>query len=293
MILLDRSKPYYKANFHLHTTNSDGRRGPDEAIALYREHGYDVLAITDHWKITCESHMEGNMLVLAGMELDFNLPHQVIHMLGLGVRPQLLERVSRTSSPQRAADEIHRQGGVAVLAHPVWSLNTPATMIALEGVSCAEVYNTVSGMPWNADRADSTSLLDITAAHGKLFRFLATDDAHFYNGDQCQSFTMLQADALTPQGVLDALRRDAFYASRGPQIYHYEFDGEVFRLDCSPAARIVFSSDLNFVSGRCTEGKNLTHAEYAVQSSHYERFVRCQIWDGMGRCAWTSPIAVR
>ena len=49
MILLDSAKPFYKANFHLHTTNSDGRRSPEEAIALYREQGYDVLAITDHW----------------------------------------------------------------------------------------------------------------------------------------------------------------------------------------------------------------------------------------------------
>ena len=48
MILLDSAKPFYKANFHLHTTNSDGRRSPEEVIALYREQGYDVLAITDH-----------------------------------------------------------------------------------------------------------------------------------------------------------------------------------------------------------------------------------------------------
>ena len=116
MILLDSAKPFYKANFHLHTTNSDGRRSPEEAIALYREQGYDVLAITDHWKVTRESHLDEGMLVLSGVEFDFNLPGQVIHMLGLGVQPDILDKVSRASGPQRAADEISRQGGVAVLA---------------------------------------------------------------------------------------------------------------------------------------------------------------------------------
>ena len=292
MILLDSAKPFYKANFHLHTTNSDGRRSPEEAIALYREQGYDVLAITDHWKVTRESHLDEGMLVLSGVEFDFNLPGQVIHMLGLGVQPDILEKVSRASGPQRAADEISRQGGVAVLAHPAWSLNPPSTMCALSGVTCAEVYNTVSGTPWNGDRADSTSLLDVTAAQGKLYRFLATDDAHFYNGDQCRSFTMLQAESLTQEGVLAALKSGAFYASRGPEIYRYTFDGEVFTIDCSPSSRIVFSSDLNWVNGRCVAGENLTHAEYVVQTNRYERFVRCQIWDANGLCAWTSPVAV-
>lgn len=142
MILLDSAKPFYKANFHLHTTNSDGRRSPEEVIALYREQGYDVLAITDHWKVTRESHLDEGMLVLSGVEFDFNLPGQVIHMLGLGVQPDILDKVSRASGPQRAADEISRQGGVAVLAHPAWSLNPPSTMCALSGVTCAEVYNT-------------------------------------------------------------------------------------------------------------------------------------------------------
>ena len=92
--------------------------------------------------------------------------------------------------------------------------------------------------------------------------------------------------------MLAALKSGTFYASRGPEIYRYTFDGEVFTIDCSPASRIVFSSDLNWVNGRCVAGENLTHAEYVVQTNRYERFVRCQIWDANGLCAWTSPVAV-
>ena len=39
-----------KINLHLHTTQSDGHKTPEEAAAIYREAGYDIIAITDHWK---------------------------------------------------------------------------------------------------------------------------------------------------------------------------------------------------------------------------------------------------
>jgi len=39
---------WYKGNLHLHTLRSDGEAFPDEAILLYKELGYDFLALTDH-----------------------------------------------------------------------------------------------------------------------------------------------------------------------------------------------------------------------------------------------------
>ncbi|TYQ16903.1 UNVERIFIED_CONTAM: putative metal-dependent phosphoesterase TrpH [Acetivibrio alkalicellulosi] len=38
----------YKANFHSHTTESDGKNSPKEMIENYYLKGYDILAITDH-----------------------------------------------------------------------------------------------------------------------------------------------------------------------------------------------------------------------------------------------------
>ena len=39
---------WYKAAFHVHTTQSDGRVAPEEALTWYREQGYDIVALTDH-----------------------------------------------------------------------------------------------------------------------------------------------------------------------------------------------------------------------------------------------------
>ena len=67
MKLFDTDKPFFKGNLHCHTTNSDGKLTPEECKAFYREHGYDFLSITDHRKLSEETHMEDGMLVLCGM----------------------------------------------------------------------------------------------------------------------------------------------------------------------------------------------------------------------------------
>ena len=56
---------------------------------------------------------------------------------------------------QEGIDLIHACGGLAVLNHPAWSLNTPELIASLRGLAAAEVWNSVSTLPYNADRADS------------------------------------------------------------------------------------------------------------------------------------------
>ena len=42
----------YKANFHTHTTRSDGRMNPQTVVDKYHALGYHILAITDHNELT-------------------------------------------------------------------------------------------------------------------------------------------------------------------------------------------------------------------------------------------------
>ena len=42
-------KKRYKVNLHTHTNLTDGRKSPGEVVQIYRAHGYDAIAITDHW----------------------------------------------------------------------------------------------------------------------------------------------------------------------------------------------------------------------------------------------------
>ena len=291
MLLFDENKHFYKGNLHTHTSFSDRHASAEEAMALYQAHGYDFLAITDHRTVSVPLQWHKNMLVLPGIELDITLPNQAIHLVGIGV-DAALGALPRADTPQQGIDNILRHGGIAILAHPLWSLNTTDTLCSLQHLTAVEIYNSTSRAPWHLDRADATPLLDIAAANGCLHNTVASDDTHQYTGDQCMSYTMVQADTLTQEGILHALRRGAFYASQGPRFEQVSFDGTTVRVQCSPVHRVLFHTNLPYAPARCVEGEGLTTAEYRVQRGWGERFVRVILQDDTGLRAWANPFSI-
>lgn len=288
MKIIESEKKYYKGNLHTHTTNSDGQRTPEQVMQEYHAHGYDFLALTDHWKVGEERRYEG-MLVLPGVEYDFNFPGQVLHVVGILPSAACGEGIRRGMAHQDVIDAIGSCGGAAIAAHPAWSLNTPDFLNSLRGVHAAEVYNTLSGVPWNGPRADSTAILDVTAASaGRVFPWVATDDSHFYTGEQCRSWTMVQADELSVSGILDALRAGRFYASQGPEFIEVEKTETQLIVRTSPVSTCVFVSNLPWVGDRCRTGDGMTELVYDIRPG--ETFLRCELIDAQGRRAWLSPI---
>ncbi|MGZ8740910.1 MAG: PHP domain-containing protein, partial [Gaiellaceae bacterium] len=88
----DRTHPFtgegewLRCALHAHTTRSDGELEPDALAAHYERAGYDVLAITDHWKRT-EAPSTERLLVLPSVELNCILPDaRDGHVLGYGIR---------------------------------------------------------------------------------------------------------------------------------------------------------------------------------------------------------------
>lgn len=291
MLLFDPNRKFYKGNLHAHTSNSDGRRSPEEVIAFFQQTGYDFLALTDHWKRTADEEMRDGLLLLPGIEIDYTLPAQVIHIVGVGMSAEILEeQANRASGPQHGINAIRACGGRAILAHPAWSLNTPETIAALHNITATEIYNTVSGAPWNGDRADSTNVLDLAAAHGCLLPTVAADDCHFYNGDQCQAYIMAQLDELSLQGVLRALDEGAYYASCGPRIQQVEIEDGLVTVTCSPISQAVFHSNVVYTAGRTVQGEDMTQVSYQIKPG--ERFLRIRLTDAQGRHAWVNPIAL-
>ena len=39
---------WYKGNLHSHTTVSDGKMTPEQSVEVYKEHGYNFLALSEH-----------------------------------------------------------------------------------------------------------------------------------------------------------------------------------------------------------------------------------------------------
>ena len=102
MELLSASRGFLKCNFHCHTTCSDGRLSPKDVMAAYRALDYDVLAITDHREVTrpAADEIPAGLMLIPGTELDFLLPTQAVHLLGLGVSPDFHETMMRDMDPR-------------------------------------------------------------------------------------------------------------------------------------------------------------------------------------------------
>ena len=281
-------KTRYKINLHTHTTVSDGGKTPDEAADIYRSAGYDAIAITDHWKYGEERVCDNGLLVLSGAEYNiYNVSAKdgLFHIVGVGmdVDPGL----DKSASAQEAINAIKAAGGLAVIAHPAWSLNTPAHIMALENADATEIYNSVSAVHMSR-RPDSGIIVDMLGAVGRFYPLLATDDVHYYDGsDECVAWIMAEAEECTKDAILKAVREQKFYATQGPEI-HLSIDGDEAVVRCSPCKEIVFLSELVW-SPRVFEGEGITEARYKIRDG--ETYIRAEVMDADGKRAWTNCIA--
>lgn len=288
MKLWTDTQPVFKANFHTHTTRSDGHRTPEESMALYRQLGYDVLAITDHRTVTHPGEAPEGLLTIPGVELDLTLGHQAVHLLGIGVDDDIVAGFDPHGTPQQAIDLIRAHGGQAMLAHPAWSLNTPEFMAGLKGLCGVEIWNSVSDVPYNAARGDSSSLIDVAAALGNPMPLAANDDTHYYGAELGRGATMVQAAERTVPAILEALAAGRFYGTQGPLFEEIDVEDGCMHVRCTPAETVIFYSNMPWASRRTIVGHDLTEATYHI--SAMDSFVRCQIIDRDGRSAWSSPM---
>lgn len=275
-----------KVGLHTHTTISDGKKTPEECAAIYKAAGYDAIAITDHWKYHGQDEISG-LRIISGCEYNVgsqNTIGDVMHIVGIAMEsdPGLVrENVSR----QDVIDAVRGAGGMAILAHPAWSLNTPQDALALSGFDGVEIYNSVSAVGQNS-RPYSGYFVDILANMGVAYPIIAADDTHAYNGlDETKSYIMARTEDDSIEQILASIRRGDFYATQGPEL-HIRREGEKIIADCSACVTINFLTNSAWVPDRMIRGENLIHAEYPIKP--WEKWVRVEVCDDQGRFAWSN-----
>jgi hypothetical protein len=287
MYIDPQGNKWFKGNLHTHTTKSDGQRSPEQVIALYAGQGYDFLALTDHWCYGGTCQVDG-LLILSGCEYDTGSDPRdgIFHIVGIGMASQPDLSAQPRPPAQSLIDAIAAAGGLAILAHPAWSLNTPEQIRPLHGLAGTEIYNSVSGLPHSA-RPYSGQIIDQLACEDRLMPSFAADDSHFYDGEETKSYIMVRSESCTREALLAAISRGDFYATQGP---HFSLAIKKDRLEvaCSPADRVVFYSNVVYSNHCSTNGSNLTSAVYPFSGT--ERFIRVEITDSQGRVAWSSPV---
>ena len=288
--MTQREGVWLRGNLHMHTTRSDGRLSYEDAVARYEQAGYDFIAVTDHWVRSESGTTAGGMLLLSGCEYNIGETVQegVYHIVGVGMeRAPALERTEK--SPQRIIDEIRAAGGVAILAHPAWSLNSAEDVARLTGLCGTEIYNTTSAVPPNV-RPYSGLFVDQLASLGVLLPCMGADDAHRYVNDATVCSIMVHAREKSHEAVLDAIRAGDFYATMGPSVALTVENGEAV-VTCSPAAQVEFHSDAVWNDSRVTQGEGITTARCRLLP--FETFVRAEVVDSEGRRAFSSPVRVK
>lgn len=279
---------WYKANLHTHTTNSDGDQDPEARAAQYREHGYDILAITDHRLVTAiEGMSTPQFLVIRSLEAHPESPGDsgLYHFVCLNVPPAF------EYDPETEANELVRQvresGGETIFAHPYWCGHDVEDIMAVGDLIGVEVYNSTCT---KIGKGDSSVIWDYLLDAGYVLPAVAVDDVH-RGRDIFMGWTMVRAPELTVDAVMDALRAGCYYASCGPEILDFRSDDGVASIRCSPVSEIHFKC--NRSCGRAhyaDDGEPLTGARYEVPAS--ARYVRAEVVDDRGRRAWTNPVVL-
>ena len=296
-------KTRLKIGLHTHTTLSDGHKTPEEAAAIYKAAGYDAIAITDHWVYGEGGEIDG-LTILSGCEYnvggvdEWTGVHETYHIVGVGMTrdPEIPEDYlsnhdGRIRDRVRdMVDRIRKAGGLAILAHPAWSLNTSEQILGCADFDATEIYNSVSNAG-QSRRPYSGYFVDILANNGVVYPLVATDDTHYYNSDDAaRSYIMVKAPSNSQADLVRAIRQKDFYATQGPEL-HIKREGNILTVDCSPCSMIVVLSNLAWCPDRVTKGEGLTHAEYRIKDA--DQWVRVEVTDQNGNCAWSNIIEIR
>lgn len=238
---------WLKTALHLHSTESDGIASPDALVGAYAAAGYDVISLTDHWKLTHVDAPSGTV-VLPGAELavDPMALGRYSEVLAIGISDipedpggdrrywEPIDNYQFKTFPDytAATTNINSQGGVAFMCHPYWSGHPPEVLMRAEGLAGIELFN--SGAERDNGRGDSSYLWDLALESGMSLSGIATDDTHYPETDIDAGWTMVRAAERTQEAVLQALRDGAFYASGGPELIRVERDGDRIEVECSP-----------------------------------------------------------
>ncbi len=187
-----------KIDFHVHTYYSyDSTITPSELVAYAKKRGLNGVAITDHdqihgaLKIAKEYSTKSGLIIIPGIEVT----SQNGHILAFNVQ----EPVPAGLSVEETLEIIHRQGGIAVAAHPNALYHGQLEKRMLPRFDAIEVIN-ASTFPFR---------FTVCTNHKIASRFrlaeLAGTDAH-YAPEIGYAYTILNAESSLDE-IIEAIRK--------------------------------------------------------------------------------------
>lgn len=188
-----------KADMHIHTTISDGKMSPYEAVLTAIEKELGVIAITDH------NSFQGGILA---QEYARKYGHEIIVVVGNEVRTphgDVLVYCSSRNVPNlpntlpELIDKAHEENCLVVPAHPFDTLRLGIgdLVYELKGWDAIEVFNATASRGANKKAEEAARILGLPG--------LASSDAHIpeYIG---VAYALIEVDEYSVEAVLEAIR---------------------------------------------------------------------------------------
>ena len=289
----------YRANFHTHTTESDGLASPDAVIDRYHALGYRILALTDHdtkgpvtttwpWSRFSRDPAELGMVAIEGNEISRH-HHTGSYFSDYG-DPDV-------ASEDAALDAIGHMHGLAVFFHPGRYDRSIEWYAALyrkhDHLVGFEVYNQRDRYPGDREKWDRllTELMPDRPVWG-----LADDDMHNPENQLGYSWNQMVMPKLDEAAVRAAMEQGRFYfvhAPKGPaggappviRAVRVDAEAQTIALDAEGAERIVWIS-----RGRPVHEGAVIDLAAAPDAAGY---VRAELHGADGSIAGTQPFGLR
>ena len=313
---------YYRANLHTHSTISDGKMTPEEVRDAYKAKGYSILAMTDHSVIVPHPELQQeDFLVLTGVEIDTSDKYapdgdrrgRCVHLCLIAKEKNQnwlpyrdLEPKDSSVPYERFMDycgmsmeyspeninaiiaECNKRGYLVTYNHPVWSLESYPEYAPLKGLWAME-YQNGSCCESGYDENNGHVYQDLCVLGNRLMPVCA-DDTHRPT-TVGWSWTMIGAEKLTYESVIEAMEQGVVYSSCGPEIYSVAWDGQCVHVKCSPCVRVQVVTQMRAVAVQ--RGENLTEvtldmSRWAAKCADKDNaFLRLILTDASGNYAVT------
>ncbi|WP_328353834.1 CehA/McbA family metallohydrolase [Mycobacterium sp. NBC_00419] len=316
--VFERDGEWLRCALHAHSTVSDGDLPPKAVARQYATAGFDVLALTDHWRLAVVDDVPEIMMVPAA-ELTADLGRvgwtADVLVYGIGDIPEdpggdrrnwminTEEHWEQRTFPsvEACAAWAHQQGGVAYVAHPYWTGAGSDAFDDAPHLAGVEIFN--GSAEYEGGRGDSSLLWDEALQRGLRLHAIATDDSHMPLFDIGLAWTWVKVAERTPGAVIAALRAGDSYASSGPSILEVHITHNGVEVRCSPASSIHVTTSrengASITAGRGgrrtgkifeTDGAGMiTHARVELDTSGVE-YARVRVVDAAGHQAWTNVL---
>ena len=271
---------WLKGNLHTHTTNSDGKLTPEETVSLYLSKGYTFLAVTDHGKLFDPKTLRSKMLLIAGVEADFDHGK---HTCITAVKTEDI-KFSRETPQQELIDK-NTDKTLVVLNHPDWGSEEHFTIDSLKSFKNyhgIEIYNSVierlEGSPL------STAKWDRLLGNGLRLLGLANQDFHRAD-DFRDACNVVNVKKKTAAEVFKAVTSGNFYCYFGVKISSVGRKNNTVYVKTANAETIRFIGNYGVLLSK-TNGKA---ASFDFDKTDATKYIRIECLGKGEEISWSQP----